>query len=122
SDAGGRGLDGGMRRRVEQHRSSRRFAHARELDKHRALLRRHRIGHRQRWHLTDYTGRSSMSLVDVIAKKRDGHALSREDIDQFVSGVTAATIPDYQASALLMAIVLRGMSGPESAWLAREIV
>jgi pyrimidine-nucleoside phosphorylase len=58
-----------------------------------------------------------MSFVDVIAKKRDGHALSREDIDRFVSGVTAAQIPDYQASALLMAIVLRGMSDQETAWL-----
>lgn len=58
-----------------------------------------------------------MSIVDVIAKKRDGHALSREDIDHFVRGVTAATIPDYQASALLMAIVLRGMSDQETAWL-----
>ena len=58
-----------------------------------------------------------MSFVDVIAKKRDGHALSREDIGQFVRGVTEATIPDYQASALLMAIVLRGMSDEETAWL-----
>jgi pyrimidine-nucleoside phosphorylase len=63
-----------------------------------------------------------MSFVDVIAKKRDGYALSREDIDQFVSGVTAARIPDYQASALLMAIVLRGMSGQETAWLTDAMV
>ncbi|MBI4886487.1 MAG: thymidine phosphorylase [Acidobacteria bacterium] len=58
-----------------------------------------------------------MSFVDVIAKKRDGHALSRGDIDQFVQGITAAQIPDYQASALLMAIVLRGMSDQETFWL-----
>ncbi|HEY5617191.1 MAG TPA: thymidine phosphorylase [Vicinamibacterales bacterium] len=58
-----------------------------------------------------------MSFVDVIAKKRDGQALSRDDIDQFVHGVTAATVPDYQASALLMAIVLRGMSEQETVWL-----
>ena len=58
-----------------------------------------------------------MGFVDVIAKKRDGFALSREDIDDFVNGVTAARIPDYQASALLMAIVLRGMSDEETAWL-----
>ena len=63
-----------------------------------------------------------MSFVDVIAKKRDGHALSREDIDRFVSGVTAATIPDYQVSALLMAIVLRGMSTEETAWLTDAMV
>ena len=58
-----------------------------------------------------------MSFVDVIAKKRDGQALSRDDIDQFVHGVTAATVPDYQVSALLMAIVLRGMSEQETVWL-----
>jgi pyrimidine-nucleoside phosphorylase len=58
-----------------------------------------------------------MSFVDVIAKKRDGRALSRDDIHGFVSGVTAAEIPEYQAAALLMAIVIRGMSDQETAWL-----
>ena len=64
-----------------------------------------------------YNGIFLMSFVDVIAKKRDGHALSREDIDRFVTGVTSGTVPDYQASALLMAIVLRGMTDEETAWL-----
>ncbi|MGH9256323.1 MAG: thymidine phosphorylase [Vicinamibacterales bacterium] len=63
-----------------------------------------------------------MSFVDVIATKRDGHALSRDDIDRFVQAVTAATIPDYQASALLMAIVLRGMSEQETAWLTEAML
>ena len=63
-----------------------------------------------------------MSFVDVIAKKRDGHALSREDIDTFVHGVGTSDIPDYQASALLMAIVLRGMSDQETAWLTDAMV
>ena len=58
-----------------------------------------------------------MQFVDVIARKRDGHALSREAIDEFVTGVVGGSIPDYQASALLMAIVLRGMSDDETAWL-----
>ncbi len=58
-----------------------------------------------------------MSFVDVITKKRDGRVLSRDDIETFVAGVTASTIPDYQASALLMAIVLRGMSDEETALL-----
>jgi pyrimidine-nucleoside phosphorylase len=58
-----------------------------------------------------------MSFIDVIAKKRDGLPLLREDIDAFVRGVSAGGIPDYQASALLMAIVLRGMSDQETAWL-----
>jgi pyrimidine-nucleoside phosphorylase len=59
-----------------------------------------------------------MPFVDVIARKRDGQALSREDIDTFVSGVTNGAIPDYQASALLMAIVIRGMNVEETGWLA----
>ena len=63
-----------------------------------------------------------MNFVDVIAKKRDGNALSREDIDHFVSGVTTASIPDYQASALLMAIVLRGMTDEETGWLTDAMV
>ncbi len=58
-----------------------------------------------------------MSFVDIITRKRDGRVLSREDIETFVTGVTAASIPDYQASALLMAIMLRGMTHEETAWL-----
>jgi pyrimidine-nucleoside phosphorylase len=63
-----------------------------------------------------------MRFVDAIARKRDGQALSREDIDAFVRGVTDGTIPDYQASALLMAIVLRGMTDQETAWLTDAMV
>ena len=51
-----------------------------------------------------------MRAVDIIMKKRDGGALSRQEIGFFISGVTAGTLPDYQASALLMAIVVRGMT------------
>src|SRR5512134_3110761 len=63
-----------------------------------------------------------MQFVDVIARKRDGEALSRESIDQFVEGVVGGEIPDYQASALLMAIVLRGMTDDETAWLTDAMV
>src|SRR5687768_12524134 len=63
-----------------------------------------------------------MRFVDVIARKRDGQALSRSDIDLFVRGVTEGTIPDYQASALLMAIVLRGMNDQETAWMTDAMV
>jgi pyrimidine-nucleoside phosphorylase len=63
-----------------------------------------------------------MRVVDVIAKKRDGCTLSREEIDFFVSGVTRGTLPDYQASALLMAIVLRGMTIEETSWLTDSMV
>jgi pyrimidine-nucleoside phosphorylase len=58
-----------------------------------------------------------MHAVDVIARKRDGHALPREAIAWFVNGVTDGSIPDYQAAAWLMAVVLRGMDGPETAAL-----
>jgi|RhiMethySRZTD1v2_1073278.scaffolds.fasta_scaffold01783_3 pyrimidine-nucleoside phosphorylase len=63
-----------------------------------------------------------MRFVDAIARKRDGEALSREEIDAFVAGVTDGSIPDYQASALLMAIVLRGMSDQETGWLTDAMV
>jgi pyrimidine-nucleoside phosphorylase len=62
-----------------------------------------------------------MPFVDIIARKRDGQALSREDINTFVAGATSGAIPDYQASALLMAIVIRGMSDEETGWLARAM-
>ncbi len=58
-----------------------------------------------------------MRAVDIIRAKRDGDALSREAIAAFVTGVTDGSWPDYQASALLMAIVLKGMNGVETAWL-----
>jgi len=60
--------------------------------------------------------------VDIIVSKRDGRALSRDQIRSFVSGVTDGTLPDYQASALLMAIVVRGMSAEETAWLTDAMV
>jgi thymidine phosphorylase len=63
-----------------------------------------------------------MRAVDIIRKKRDGGALNEEEIGFFVRGVTAGTLPDYQASALLMAIVLRGMSPEETATLTDAMV
>ena len=63
-----------------------------------------------------------MRAVDIIARKRDGGALAPEEIAFFIDGVTRGVFPDYQAAALLMAIVLRGMSGDETAVLTREMV
>ncbi|MFN2283495.1 MAG: thymidine phosphorylase [Anaerolineae bacterium] len=50
----------------------------------------------------------------MIEKKRDGGVLTTEEINFFVQGYTEGTIPDYQASALLMAIMLRGMDDRET--------
>jgi pyrimidine-nucleoside phosphorylase len=63
-----------------------------------------------------------MRSVDIIIKKRDGGALKRDEIAHFVQGVTAGSLPDYQASALLMAILLRGMNAEETAWLTESMV
>ena len=63
-----------------------------------------------------------MRAVDILRKKRDGLPLDRGEIEAFVHGVTAGNWPDYQASALLMAIVLRGMNADETAHLTRAMV
>ena len=53
-------------------------------------------------------------MYEIITKKKRGEELSREEIERFVLGYARGDIPDYQASALLMAICLRGMSEAES--------
>jgi pyrimidine-nucleoside phosphorylase len=58
-----------------------------------------------------------MRTVDIIRAKRDGEALSRDAIESFVRGVTDGSWEDYQASAMLMAIVLKGMTAAETGWL-----
>ena len=62
-----------------------------------------------------------MRMLDIIRKKRDGLSLSAVEIDFVVDGVTAGDIPDYQTSALLMAIVLNGMSDQETADLTASM-
>ncbi len=56
----------------------------------------------------------NFSMVDIIERKRDGGALSTEQINWFVRGITEEEIPDYQTSALLMAIYLQGMDRRET--------
>ena len=53
-------------------------------------------------------------MTDIIAAKRDGGELTREQIEFFVRGVTDGSIPDYQSAALLMAVVWRGMNRRET--------
>jgi pyrimidine-nucleoside phosphorylase len=63
-----------------------------------------------------------MRAVDIIIKKRDGRVLTRDEIRFFVNGVTDGSLPDYQASALLMATLCRGMTPEETAWLTAAMV
>jgi len=59
-----------------------------------------------------------MRAVDIIIKKRDGEELTKEEIDFFIEGYTRGDIPDYQAAAWAMAVVLRGMTPEETTHLA----
>lgn len=58
-----------------------------------------------------------MNTVDLIAEKRDGRELAREEIEHWIAGTVDRTIPEYQSAALLMAIRLRGMTDEETAIL-----
>ncbi len=62
-----------------------------------------------------------MRMVDIILKKRDGEELSKEQIDFVVREYVAGKIPDYQVSALLMAIYFQGMTGRETADLTKAM-
>ena len=62
-----------------------------------------------------------MRMYDVILKKRNGYALTDEEIAYFVKGYTNGEIPDYQASALCMAIYFKGMNEHETATLTMEM-
>ena len=59
---------------------------------------------------------------DVIARKRDGHALSEAEIGSFVTGACDGSWADYQLSALLMAIYLKGMTSEETVRLTRAMM
>lgn len=58
-----------------------------------------------------------MRMVDLIIKKRNGHELTDEEIRFWITGYTKGEIPDYQSSAMQMAILFRGMSDREVATL-----
>ena len=61
-------------------------------------------------------------MVDLIEKKRDGQALSTEEIKFIINGYTDGSIPDYQVSALTMAIYFKGMTEKERADLTMAMV
>lgn len=63
-----------------------------------------------------------MRIVDLIAKKRDGKELSAQEIEFFVKGYTDGSIPDYQASAMMMAIYFQDMTDRECADLTMAMV
>ena len=62
-----------------------------------------------------------MRMYDIIIKKRNGETLTDEEIAFFIKGYTDGSIPDYQASALLMAIYFMGMTERETAALTMEM-
>ncbi|MBR2337001.1 MAG: pyrimidine-nucleoside phosphorylase [Clostridia bacterium] len=62
-----------------------------------------------------------MRVYDIIKKKRDGNTLSKEEIDFFINGYVKGDIPDYQASALCMAIYFKGMTLEETTDLTLAI-
>lgn len=62
-----------------------------------------------------------MNILDIIAKKRDGKELSKEEIKFFVDGYVDGTVTDYQAAALVMAIYIKGMNYQETTYLTLEM-
>src|SRR5699024_12316124 len=62
-----------------------------------------------------------MRMYDIIEKKRDGRELTNEEIKFFIDGYTNEEIPDYQVSALLMAIYFQDMTNDEQAKLTMEM-
>lgn len=63
-----------------------------------------------------------LRMVDIIEKKRDGFSLNEEEINFFINGYTDDSIPDYQASAFLMAVYFKGMTAEEQAFLTMAMV
>ncbi len=63
-----------------------------------------------------------MRAVDLIRRKRDSGELTPEEIQQLIAAYTRGDVPDYQMSAWLMAVVLRGMSRPEIAALTEAML
>lgn len=63
-----------------------------------------------------------MRFVDLIEKKKQKQTLTKEELHFFITGYVQGDIPDYQVSALLMAIYFNGMNAQETAWLTEEML
>lgn len=55
-----------------------------------------------------------MNFIDIIAKKRNGHSLTKEEIEYFAFSAAEGSVPDYQLSAMLMAMFLNGLNEEET--------
>jgi len=63
-----------------------------------------------------------MDVYGIIATKRDGKKLRREEIDFLISDFTSGKIPDYQMSAFLMAVCINGMDEEETHFLTESML
>jgi thymidine phosphorylase len=63
-----------------------------------------------------------MNIVELIIKKRNGLSLTKEEIFFFTNSFTSGKIPDYQFSALLMAICIKGMNKKETSYLTEAML
>ena len=63
-----------------------------------------------------------MNVLDVIARKRDGHEHAPEEIQLLISGYVRGDVADYQVAAWLMAVCIRGMTAAETLALTRAMV
>src|SRR5262249_50255022 len=63
-----------------------------------------------------------MSILGSLLKKRNGNPLTEEEIDFFIQSYTQGSVPDYQASALLMAIYFQGLNKKETVALTKAMI
>lgn len=61
-----------------------------------------------------------MNILQIIEHKKQGMKLTQGEVEFFIKGVTDGSIADYQSSALLMAVCIRGMDMDETAWLTTD--
>ena len=72
--------------------------------------------------MTGHGENADMRMYDIITKKKNNEELTKEEIDFFIKGYVSGDIPDYQASALLMAVCFNGMAEDESVNLTESML